>query len=59
MKLFHVVDHQPHQADPERFFETRRVTIAGIHPKPYGAWMEQLARNLTDPVEGVCGPRPI
>ena len=31
---------------------TRRVTIAGIHPQPYGAWMEQLARNLTDPVEG-------
>ena len=26
--------------------------IAGIHPQPYGAWMEQLARNLTDPVEG-------
>ena len=32
--------------------ETRSVTIAGIHPQPYGAWMEQLARNLTDPVEG-------
>ena len=32
--------------------ETRRVTIAGIPPQPYGAWMEQLARNLTDPVEG-------
>ena len=32
--------------------KTRRVTIAGIHPQPYGAWMEQLARNLTDPVEG-------
>ena len=32
--------------------ETRRVTIAGIHSQPYGAWMEQLARNLTDPVEG-------
>ena len=32
--------------------ETRRVTIAGIHPQPYGAWMEQLARNLTDSVEG-------
>ena len=43
-------------ADPDPFFvierETRRVTIAGIHPQPYGAWMEQLARNLTDPVEG-------
>ena len=32
--------------------ETRRVTIAWIHPQTYGAWMEQLARNLTDPVEG-------
>ena len=32
--------------------ETRRVTVVGIHPQPYGAWMEQLARNLTDPVEG-------
>ena len=32
--------------------ETRRVTIAGIHPQPYGAWMEHLARTLTDPVEG-------
>ena len=32
--------------------ETRRVTIAGIPPQPYGAWMEPLARNLTDPVEG-------
>ena len=32
--------------------ETRRVTIAGIPPQPYGARMEPLARNLTDPVEG-------
>ena len=32
--------------------ETRRVTIAGIHPQPGGAWMEQQARNLTDPVDG-------
>ena len=32
--------------------QSRRVTIAGIHPQPYGAWMEQMARNLTDPVEG-------
>ena len=31
---------------------TRRVQIAGIHPQPDGAWMEQLARNLTDPVDG-------
>ena len=25
---------------------SRRVTIAGIHPQPYGTWMEQRARNL-------------
>ena len=31
---------------------SRRVTIAGIPPQPYGAWMEQMARNLTDPVDG-------
>ena len=31
--------------------QSRRVTIAGIHPQPYGAWMEQMARNLTDPVD--------
>ena len=31
---------------------SRRVPIAGIHPPPYGAWMEQMARNLTDPVDG-------
>ena len=29
-----------------------RVTVAGIHPQPGGAWMEQLARNLTEPVDG-------
>ena len=32
--------------------QSRRVAIAGIHPQPDGAWMEQLARNLTDPVDG-------
>jgi hypothetical protein len=32
--------------------ETRRVKIAGIHPQPHGEWMEQMARNLTDPVDG-------
>ena len=31
---------------------SRRVTIAEIHPQPYGTWMEQMARNLTDPVDG-------
>ena len=33
--------------------QSRRVAIAGIHPQPDGAWMEQMARNLTDPVDGV------
>jgi transposase InsO family protein len=32
--------------------QTRRVHIAGIHPQPCGAWVEQMARNLTDPVDG-------
>ena len=32
--------------------KTRYVHIAGIHPQPDGAWMEQMARNLTDPGEG-------
>ena len=26
--------------------QSRRVAIAGIHPQPDGAWMEQMARNL-------------
>jgi hypothetical protein len=38
---------------------TRRVTIAGIHPRPCGTWMAQLARNLTDPVAASCGARAI
>ena len=32
--------------------KTRHVHIAGIHPQPCGAWMEQVARNLTDTVDG-------
>jgi len=31
---------------------TRRVHLAGIHSEAHGEWMEQLARNLTDPIEG-------
>ena len=31
--------------------KTRRVTVAGIHPQPGGAWMERMARNRTDPVD--------
>ena len=32
--------------------ETRRVHVSGIVHEAYGQWMEQVARNLTDPVEG-------
>ena len=32
--------------------ETRRVEIAGIVHQPYGAWMVQVARNLTDTEDG-------
>lgn len=31
---------------------TRRVHIAGITPSPNEAWMLQVARNITDPVDG-------
>ena len=32
--------------------ETRRVHLAGIVRQPHGAWMKQIARNLTDHVDG-------
>ena len=32
--------------------KTRRVEIAGIQHQPYGEWMEQMARNLTDAFDG-------
>jgi Integrase core domain len=32
--------------------QTRVVEIAGISPIPCGDWMKQLAKNLTDPVDG-------
>ena len=31
---------------------TRQVQIAGIIPEPHGRWMEQIARNLTDGLDG-------
>jgi transposase InsO family protein len=31
---------------------TRRIEIAGITPGPNEAWMTQIGRNLTDPVDG-------
>ena len=30
----------------------RRVHIAGITPQPHGSWIKQIARNITDPVDG-------
>ena len=32
--------------------ETSRVEIAGISHRPYDEWMTQVARNLTDAIEG-------
>ena len=32
--------------------KTRRVPIAGIHHQPYDEWMEQVARDLTDALDG-------
>ena len=31
---------------------TRRVEVVGITPNPDGAWMDQVARNLTDEADG-------
>jgi hypothetical protein len=31
---------------------TREVHIAGIIPEPDGPWMKQVARNLTDGIDG-------
>ena len=33
-------------------YATRKVEIAGIRHDPNGKWMEQVARNLTDPIDG-------
>ena len=33
-------------------YETRRVEIAGMIPQADGKWMKQIARNLTDPMNG-------
>ena len=32
--------------------ETRHVHVAGLVRQPHGAWMKQVARNLTDGVDG-------
>ena len=33
-------------------YKTRKVQIVGIIPQAYGDWMKQMARNLTDPIDG-------
>ncbi len=33
-------------------YKTRKVEIVGIVPQAYGDWMKQIARNLTDPIDG-------
>ena len=33
-------------------YSTRRVEIAGIIPQAHGDWIKQMARNLTDPIDG-------
>jgi hypothetical protein len=33
-------------------YSTRTVEIAGIIPQAHGDWMKQMARNLTDPIDG-------
>jgi transposase InsO family protein len=38
---------------------TRRIEIAGITPGPNEAWMIQVGRNLTDPVEGCLADKTL
>ena len=30
----------------------RRVHVAGITPQPHASWIKQIARNVTDPIDG-------
>ena len=32
---------------------TRKIEVAGIAANAYGLWMSQIARNLTDPIDGM------
>ena len=36
----------------KRILKTRRVEVAGIIQQPNGEWMKQIARNLTDVIDG-------
>lgn len=38
---------------------TRRIDIAGITPNPDEAWMIQVGRNLTDPVDGFLAEKEL
>jgi len=38
---------------------TRRIEIAGITPGPDEAWMMQIGRNLTDPIDGFLAEREL
>ena len=38
---------------------TRRVEIAGITPSPNEAWMMQIGRNITDPVDGFLAEKEL
>jgi len=33
-------------------YATRKVEVVGISQQPWGGWMKQMARNLTDPFSG-------
>ncbi len=39
--------------------ETRRIEIAGITPGPNEAWMMQVGRNLTDPIDGFLAEKEL
>lgn len=34
----------------------RRVHFAGCTPNPHDAWIKQVAKNLTEPLDGFLGP---
>jgi len=44
-----------HTTTPRNAFSidySRRVQIAGLVREPHGAWIQQVARNLIDDVDG-------